>query len=159
MNKAMLTVGVILLGIAGILTFNIIQDYSKGSELDYYLLKETTEAAMFDAVDVTYYSMTGQVRIDRESFVDSFIRRFAQSVTQNREYDIKIYDINETPPKVSIKVESTTTSSLQEENLPIITNIDAILETKYDKNDIVATLVNDNRIDYWTIEQDQSLKN
>lgn len=153
MNKAMLTIGVIILGIAGLLTFNIIQDYSKGSELDYYLLKEVTEASMFDAVDVTYYSMTGQIRIDRESFADSFARRFSQSVAQDRDYKIKIYDINETPPKVSVKVESNTTSSLKNANVPITTNIDAILETKYDKNDIVETLLRDGRINYWEYYQ------
>ena len=52
MNKAMLTVGIILLSLVALLMINVISNYSTGSELDYYLLKETTEASMSDAVDV-----------------------------------------------------------------------------------------------------------
>ena len=45
-NKGMLTVGIILLAIIGLLLINIISNYSTGSELDYYLVKETAKAAM-----------------------------------------------------------------------------------------------------------------
>ena len=31
------------------------QQFQQGNELDYYLLEETTEAAMLDAVDIAYY--------------------------------------------------------------------------------------------------------
>ena len=40
MNKGMLTVGVIMLAIMGLILINIISNYSTGSELDYYLVKE-----------------------------------------------------------------------------------------------------------------------
>lgn len=46
MNKGMLTVGIIILALCGLLLINIISNYSTGSELDYYLLKETTDAAI-----------------------------------------------------------------------------------------------------------------
>ena len=59
MNKAMLTVGIIILSLATLLMINIISNYSSGSELDYYLVKETSEAAMIDAIDVGYYRENG----------------------------------------------------------------------------------------------------
>ena len=56
MNKGMLTVGIIFLGLIALLLLQILNNYSTGSELDYYLLKETTDAAMEDAIDYTFYS-------------------------------------------------------------------------------------------------------
>ena len=95
MNKAMLTVGIIILSLATLLMINIISNYSSGSELDYYLVKETSEAAMVDAIDVKYYRENGLLRIDKEKFVESFVRRFADSVDTTRNYQLSFYDLNE----------------------------------------------------------------
>ena len=54
MNKGMLTVGIILLSVIALLLINVLTNYSTGSELDYYLVKETTNAAMTDAQDYDY---------------------------------------------------------------------------------------------------------
>ena len=63
MSKAMLVVGIILLAIITFGVVNIVQNYQTGNELDYYLLRETAEAAMTDAVDVGYYRLSGLLRI------------------------------------------------------------------------------------------------
>ena len=135
MNKAMLTVGIIILSLAALLMINIISNYSSGSELDYYLVKETSEAAMVDALDVKYYRQTGMLRIDKEKFVERCVRRFADSVDMTRNYRLSFYDINEVPPKVSVKADSSTVLSFEEENLEMTTQIDAILENTY-QNDV-----------------------
>ena len=118
--------------------------------LDYYLLEETTEAAMIDSVDLAYYqSSGGAVRIDREKFVESFLRRFAASINANRTYDIKIFDLNEMPPKVSIQIDAGTIATFRaqgDENASraVITNkIDAILETKYEEDRLLGEVVSD----------------
>ena len=54
MNKGMLAIGIILLAIIALNLLNVLNNYATGSELDYYLLKETTDAAMADALDNTY---------------------------------------------------------------------------------------------------------
>ena len=100
MNKGMLTVGIILLSLIALLFINILSNYSRGSEMDYYLLKETTDAAMTDALDVAYQRTCGLPRIDKERFVESFLYRFAVNVDNSRGYTIGFYDINEVPPKV-----------------------------------------------------------
>ena len=141
MNKGMLTVGIILLSIIALLMINVLTNFSTGSELDYYLVKETTDAAIEDAIDETYYRTCGLYRIDKEKFVESFIYRFANSVDATRDYKIRFYDINEVPPKVSVKVDSLTVLGVkpngkgEAQAADITTSYDAILETEY-YNDI-----------------------
>ncbi len=143
MNKAFLTIGIILMAILGFYSINYINSQQTGAELDYYLLKETTEASMNDAIDKTYYRTFGALRMDKEKFMESFVKRFAVGVDQNRKYDIKVYDINETPPKVSIKVTSPKNTELinalgGNNEVAITTNADMILETK-NKTNIAVT--------------------
>ena len=80
MNKGMLTVGIILLSVIALLLINVLTNYSTGSELDYYLVKETTNAAMTDAQDYDYLRTCGVPRIDKEKFVESFILRLADNL-------------------------------------------------------------------------------
>lgn len=139
MSKAYLTVGIIILSILAIGAINLIQNYSSGNELDYYLLKETTEAAMSDSVDASYFSERGVLRIDKEKFVESFVLRFGANVNDSRAYDIKFYDINEVPPKVTVQVDSLNNSFvLEDANVRITTRLNAILETN-NKSDPLTT--------------------
>lgn len=148
MNKAMLTVGIIILSLATLLMINIISNYSSGSELDYYLVKETSEAAMVDSIDVKYYRENGLLRIDKEKFVESFVRRFADSVDTTRNYQLSFYDLNEVPPKVSVKVDSSTVLSFKGSDLEMSTKLDAILENTYKTDPLVTTEINDPDSDF-----------
>ncbi len=136
MNKGILTVGIILLALIALNLLNVLNNYSTGSELDYYLLKETTDAAMVDALDPFYKSTCGLYRIDKEKFVESFLYRFATNVDASRAYTVGFYDINEVPPKVSVKIDSGTSIGFNaggnEAIAPnISTSYDAVLETNY----------------------------
>jgi len=152
MNRATLLIGIIVLSLFTFGVVNIVQNYQTGNELDYYLLKETAEASMTDAVDVGYYRLSGLLRIDKEKFAESFIRRFAQNVSNDRNYRIRFYDINETPPKVSVKVDSTTAATFNSETLGISNKIDAILESKYEENKLVTDLIRSGKLDYSQID-------
>lgn len=137
MNKGMLSVGIIMLSVIALLLLNVLSNYSTGGELDYYLVKETVDAAMIDSIDASYSRTCGLYRMDKEKFVESFLYRFADSVDTTRQYDISIYDINEVPPKVSVKVDALTALTFRnqttDEDLAanITTSYDAILETTY----------------------------
>lgn len=124
---------VIGIGIVSVAFIFFFQNATNTDEQNYNLLKEVTEAAMYDAVDIAAYKSTGAVRIDTEKFVENFMRRFAESVTLGNLYVIDIYDINETPPKVTLKVSTKLDSNVTGELIEFdITNrIDAILETPY----------------------------
>ena len=149
----MLVVGIILLAIITFGVVNIVSNYQTGNELDYYLLRETAEAAMTDAVDVGYYRLSGLLRIDKEKFVESFIRRFAQNVSNNRTYDIGFYDINETPPKVSILVKSETAASVNGEGLDLTNKVDVILESNYYTNKLVTDMTRAGELDYSDVDK------
>lgn len=88
---------------------------------------------MFDSLDLSAYREDGTIRIIEEKFVESLILRFSENADLSNTYKIEIYDINETPPKVSLRVlskaETNATGELVEFNL--VNNIDAILETRY----------------------------
>ena len=126
---AIITLGVLVVGIIWFLA-----NATRTDQHNYNLLKETTEAAMLDAVDLAAYRKDGTIRIIEEKFVENFIRRFAQNADLSNEYyQIDIYDVNETPPKVSLKVSSKqkTTATNEIIEFDIVNNIDAILEAKY----------------------------
>ena len=139
MNKGMLVIGIILLAIIALNLLNVLNNYATGSELDYYLLKETTDAAMVDALDPFYQRTCGLYRIDKEKFIESFLYRLATNVDASREYVVGFYDINEVPPKVSVKIDSMTALSFNTgvggDNERVAANIttsyDAILETTF----------------------------
>lgn len=152
MSKAMLVVGIILLAIVTFGVVNIVQNYQTGNELDYYLLRETTEAAMTDAVDVGYYRLSGLLRIDKEKFVESFVRRFSENVSNSRTYDIGFYDINETPPKVSVMVQSETSATIDGESLSLSNRVDVILESNYLSNKYVTDMTRAGELDYSEVD-------
>lgn len=131
MKESFWGAAVVGLGIVGIFFIYFFQAINNTDEHNYHLLKETTEAAMYDALDLSAYREDGTIRIDREKFVENFLRRFSESATLANTYRIDIYDINETPPKVSLKVSSTESGSVTGEviTFDIQNRIDAILET------------------------------
>lgn len=100
--------GIILLGIIGAAIMFLFINVTTGNENDYYLLKEVTEAAMIDAVDLTYYKDNGELKIIKEKFIENFTRRFVESnLFIGNEYVIDFYDVWESPPKVTVVIRST----------------------------------------------------
>ena len=138
MKESIWGYAVIILGIVVVGIIWFFANVTRTDQHNYNLLKETTEAAMFDALDLAEYRINGTIKIEEEKFVENFIRRFAENADLSKEYLIEIYDVNEEPPKVSLKVstkEKTDATTALEDGEIIefnITNyIDAILETKY----------------------------
>ena len=136
MRESFWGIMIVSLGITSMFLVYFFQSITNTSEHNYELLKETTEAAMYDSLDLAAYRYDGTVRIDRELFVESFLRRFAQTATLSHQYHVIIYDVNEEPPKVSVKIstmgsETTTTLGNEAVTFQLSNRVDAILETKY----------------------------
>lgn len=127
--------GVFVVGIGIFMIFLIyfFQSLTNTEEHNYTLLKETTEAAVYDAFDLTEYHVSGKIRIDAEQFAESFYRRFAENANLSRTYQVDIMDINEEPPKVSVRVSSRLLSTFTGKviDFDLTNTIDAILETPY----------------------------
>lgn len=122
--------------ILGILAIGIIWFFANTTNTDqhnYNLLKETVESSMLDAIDLSMYRKSGTIRIEEQKFVENFIRRFAENAELSNTYLIQIYDVTETPPKVSMKISSVKSTNATGDiiDFDIVNNIDAILETKY----------------------------
>lgn len=135
MKESFWGVFIVTIGIAGIFLIFMFQDITNTDEHNYNLLKETTEGAMIDSIDLASYKYEGIIRIDREKFVENFLRRFAENASLSKSYLISIYDVNEYPPKVSIKVSSVAGGadilSGDVVDFTITNRLDAILETPY----------------------------
>lgn len=125
-----ISAGVIILGL-----IFFMQKVTNSEEETYILLKETTESAMMDALDYdAYYDEYSEyghvIRINREAFVESFIRRFSQNASLANTYVVEFYDINEYPPKVGIRLKTKQGGVVanQEFSFDMVNQIDAILE-------------------------------
>ena len=138
MKEAFWGVLIVVLGLFGIVVVNIFQNVTVDNDRVYYLIKESTEASAFDALDLTYYRLSGNLRIVEDKFVENLTRRFAESVTIG-DYIIVVEDINEMPPKVSLRVRSGITS-LRGEEFGIVNRVDAIIETKYSLDEVLDFL-------------------
>ena len=134
MKWSFASVATIVLGIFGLFIILLFSEITVSNDQDYYSLKEATEAAMIESVDIAYYRLTGDVKIVKEKFVENFTRRFTETSTFGQgNYQIDFYQISETPPKVSIRIVDKTTNyriySYDSENYNILNEITAILDT------------------------------
>ena len=140
MKWSFATVGIIILGLIGVSIILLFQQLTTNNENDYYLLKEITEAAMIDAVDIPHYRETGELKIVEEKFVENFTRRFAEStIFVTNDYEIKFYDIMEVPPKVSILINTGIgeyTVGGNADEYGISNKLDAILELTGEKTNV-----------------------
>ena len=125
-----------LLGIFIMVVMLLLNDATTTDTQDYYQLKEVANSAIYDSVDYSYYSQTGQIRIIKEVFVENFLRRFSQTVSMTDTYKIDFYDLYESPPKVSIKIATATGNYLvanDNTSLDVVNSIDLVVELDYDQ--------------------------
>ena len=121
----------ILLGVLITIIMMLISNVTTSNTQDYYLIKEVTEAAMFDAVDLATYRTNGTLKINQEKFVESFVRRFSENVSLTKTYTVEFSDLIEEPPKVSVRVSSSTSQFViagDATGFDVINKLDAILE-------------------------------
>ena len=140
MKWSFFSAGMIMFGIVGFGIIFLFVQLTVNSDEEYYLLKEVTEAAMYDSIDLAYYRSNGELKIIKEKFVENFIRRFAESTNINAEgYKINIYNVIESPPKVSVEITSelgeryffNSESDDIDDNYSVINDLDAIFEFNY----------------------------
>ena len=129
----------IIMGIFIVTLLLLTNDATTTNTQDYYQLKEVANSAIYDAVDYSYYAQTRQLRILKEVFVENFLRRFAETISPTDTYKVEFYDLYESPPKVSVKISTTTagfivgrdTSTLDNDavtSLDVVNSIDLIVE-------------------------------
>lgn len=138
MKWSFATIGLIMMGLCSFLIIILFNEITVSNEQDYYTLKDATEAAMIESVDVAYYRLTGEIKMSQEKFVENFTRRFTETSTFGQgNYDIEFYQISETPPKVTLQIVDATNSyniyntfsvDLDPTQVNIVNDISAILD-------------------------------
>ncbi|MFV0499730.1 MAG: DUF5411 family protein [Bacilli bacterium] len=134
MKEPFLLVGFIIAAIVGLFFVLLMNNITTTDQHNYYLLKEVTEAAMVDSVDYAYYRKNGTLRIYREKFVENFLRRWSEVADSSKEYDIKFYDIMESPPKASVEITTKEKNLVDGKNsddkeFSVVNRLDYVLET------------------------------
>lgn len=125
---------VVAFGVVIVIIMLLIQRMSTTTEENYYLTKEIVESSMIDAVDYGTYRNTGKIVMSEQKFVEVFLRRFAESVTNNKTYEVSFYDIYEEPPKVTVKIRTragATEVGQETFDVNLDTQLSGILETIY----------------------------
>ena len=109
----------------------LVSSVTSGTTQDYYMLKEVTQSAMVDALDYSYYRLYGDIKINEDKFLENFIRRYAESTTISKKFNIEFYDIYELPPKVSVKISSSSNSvniaNTANNSFDLVNKLDVIL--------------------------------
>lgn len=121
---------IIVLGIFVVIIMMLVSNVTTTNTQDYYLIKDVTEASLVDAVDYSYYRQYKELKINREKFIENFLRRFAENVSLST-YTIDFYDIYEAPPKASVKITTESGSFIvngDSSSFDIVNRVDAILE-------------------------------
>lgn len=128
--------GLIVMGLFGFMILMLFSEITISNEQDYYSIKEVTESAMMESIDIAYYRLTGKIKISREKFVENFSKRFIKnSIYGDENYDIIFYSIREDPPKVSIGIIDSTqtyniyTETLDPTRIDVVNKITAILDS------------------------------
>lgn len=128
--------GLIVMGLFGFMILMLFSEITISNEQDFYSIKEVTESAMIESIDIAYYRLTGKIKISREKFVENFSKRFIKnSIYGDENYDIIFYSIREDPPKVSIGIIDSTqtyniyTETLDPTRIDVVNKITAILDS------------------------------
>ena len=181
-----------MIGTIVLIVINVMSNVTITNQQDYSLVKNTAEAAMYDAIDWASYEggfhlcykntvtdtdgdgklditssndykilldkwgenlaevkekqeKAGYIcndepiydyKISADVFAESFLRRFAANVNNNKSYKVTIQDVIEYPPKVSVRIDTystlnsqaSTTLEYSEGDFNIRNQVDAILE-------------------------------
>ena len=134
MKHAFWAYGIIAFGVVIVIVLLLIQRMTVTTEENYYLVKEVLESSMIDAVDYGTYRTTGKIVMSREKFVEVFVRRFAQTVTNNKTYELSFYDIYEYPPKATVRIRTSagvTQVGSESFDVNLDSTLSGILETIY----------------------------
>lgn len=121
----------VLLGVFVVIILLLVQNVTSNNTESSYTVRQISEAAMLDAVDYAYYREYGELKINREKFVESFMRRFAETASLSNQYTLTFAGIYEAPPKVGVQINSKTNTYFianSSEEFDMENRVEAILE-------------------------------
>ena len=119
----------VVMGVAIVGLMISVQGITTNTTQDSYAIREIAEASMLDSVDYAYYRDYNEIKIDKEKFMEVFIRRVAETMGANDTYEVNFYAIYEAPPKVSVEIKSNSGANFVSANgYDTISRVDAIIQ-------------------------------
>lgn len=121
----------IILGVFVVVIMLLIRNVTSNTTEDYYTVNQISEAAMVAAVDYAYYREYKELKINKEKFVEVFVRMLANQAQATDDYTILFTGIYEAPPKVSVEITSGTDTYVianSSADFDMTSRVDAILE-------------------------------
>lgn len=118
----------VVMGVAIVGLMISVQGITTTTTQDYYSLKEITEASMLESVDYGYYRDYNEVKINKEKFMEVFIRMLAETMGSTDTYQINFYAIYEAPPKVSVEIKSNSGTNFVSSGYDVTSRVDAVLQ-------------------------------
>ncbi len=119
----------VVMGVAIIGLMISVQGITTNTTQQDYAIREITDAAMLEAVDYGYYRDYNEIKINKEKFMEVFLRMTAEVMGVNDTYEVNFYAIYEAPPKVSVEIKSNSgTNFISAGDYDTITRISAIIQ-------------------------------
>lgn len=133
MSQSLWSYFVVLMGLVSLSAVAYLSGFATNAELDYYAVKEVQTAAMMDSIDFKAFRETGAFKINKQTFVEQFMKRFSKAAGVGRKYKVTFTHIVEEPPLTTVLIESESnfsfnmTSTTTSSDLPIKNNQTGIL--------------------------------
>lgn len=121
----------VVMGVAIVGLMISVQGITTNTTQDRYAIREITDAAMLEAVDYGYYRDYNEIKINKEKFMEVFLRMTAEVMGVNDTYEVNFYAIYEAPPKVSVEIKSKSNTfniAGDSESFDMVERLDAIIE-------------------------------
>ena len=123
----------VVMGVAIVGLMISVQSLTTNTTQDYLSIKEITEASMLEAVDYGYYRDYNEVKMNKEKFMEIFIRMLSETMTSLDKYEVNFYGIYEDPPKVSVEVKSNSGTDFVATGYDVVSRLDAIIQIYAEK--------------------------
>lgn len=120
----------IVMGVAIIGLMISVQGITTNTTQDSYAIREIVDASMLESVDYAYYRDYNEIKIDKEKFMEVFIRMISEVMGAADTYEVNFYAIYEAPPKVSVEIKSNSGTNFipNAGDYDTTTRIDAIIQ-------------------------------
>lgn len=119
----------VAMGVAIVGLMISVQGITTNTTQDSYAIREIVDASMLEAVDYGYYRDYNEVKINKEKFMEVFLRMTTEVMGANDTYQVNFYAIYEAPPKVSVEIRSNSgTNFISAGDYDTVSRIDAIIQ-------------------------------
>lgn len=118
----------VVMGVAIIGLMISVQGLTTNTNEGYLSTKEIAEASLLEAVDYGYYRDYNEIKINKEKFMEVFLRMTAEVMSATDQYEINFYALYEAPPKVSVEVKSNSGSDFVNAGYDTTNRVDAIIQ-------------------------------